>query len=106
MAGRTPRARMAAISWRRCTGVMLAGSVGPRRASSALSVRGEARDDLRLATGAMPSNWTRATGTPPITSSFTYWVHFGISRSRKDESNSILASVHTIVANRGGFGMS
>ena len=32
-------------------------------------VRGDARNDLRLATGAMPGNWTLETGTPPIPTS-------------------------------------
>jgi len=53
-------------------------------------VRGDARNDLRLATGAMPGNRMRETGTSPIPSSLIYRVGFGIGCSRGTKATGLL----------------
>lgn len=53
----TPAARIVPISATRSSGLMFAGSVGSlREFIDALHLRGDARNDLRFASGALPGN--------------------------------------------------
>ena len=53
-----PAARREVISSMRCSEFIWNGSVGSKvKAIGALQQRGDARNDLRLATGVLPGNW-------------------------------------------------